>query len=69
MNGVMSHSGPLQRKALSPWNVGNQGKSGLVVLNVSFVARDPNRNSSVQICCDAQDRRTNQRCGRLSSSA
>jgi hypothetical protein len=24
-----------------PWNVGDQGKSGLVVLSVSFVARDP----------------------------
>jgi hypothetical protein len=36
-----------------PWHVGGQGKSGLVVLNVSFVARDPQRSSchgeSVQI--------------------
>ena len=23
-----------------PWNVGDQGKSGLIVLNVSFVTRD-----------------------------
>jgi len=27
------------------WYVGGQGKSGLVVLNVSFVARDPERTS------------------------
>ena len=35
-------------------NIGDQGKSGLVVLNVSFVARDPFRKSSNLISCDAQ---------------
>ena len=29
-----------------PWHVGDQGKSGLVVLNVCFVARDPKETSS-----------------------
>jgi hypothetical protein len=28
---------------MPPWNVGDQGKSGLFVLNVSFVARDLER--------------------------
>ena len=30
------------------WHVGNQDKSGLVVLNVSFVARDPKATSVVR---------------------
>jgi hypothetical protein len=34
---------PIATESPVPWNVGNQGKSGLVVLNVSFVARDPQR--------------------------
>jgi hypothetical protein len=32
-----------------PWHVGDQGKSGLVVLNVSFVARDPKATLPVSI--------------------
>ena len=29
------------------WNVGDQGKRGLVVINVSFVAHDPKRTPNV----------------------
>jgi hypothetical protein len=39
-NGQWSAS-PLQRKSMSPGMSGDQGKSGLVVLNMSFVALDP----------------------------
>jgi len=40
---VFSHGlGPLQRKSMSPRMSAIKGNSGLVVLNVSFVARDPN---------------------------
>jgi len=31
-----------------PWHVGDQGKSGLVVLNVCFVARDPTETSAAR---------------------
>jgi hypothetical protein len=37
----VSAIGPIATEIHVPWNVGDQGKSGLVVLNVSFVARDP----------------------------
>jgi hypothetical protein len=32
---------PIATEIHVPWHVGDQLKSGLVVLNVSFVARDP----------------------------
>ena len=32
---------PIATEIHVSWHVGNQDKSGLVVLNVSFVARDP----------------------------
>jgi hypothetical protein len=34
---------PIATEIHAPWNVGDQGKSGLFVLNVSFVARDLER--------------------------
>ena len=34
-------SWPIATEIHVAWHVGDQGKSGLVVLNVSFVARDP----------------------------
>ena len=37
---------PFATEIHCPWNVGDPGKRGLVVLNVSFVARDPQRTSS-----------------------
>ena len=36
---------PIATEIHVSWHVGNQDKSGLVVLNVSFVARDPTRTS------------------------
>jgi hypothetical protein len=42
---VLREAGAIQESIATeiyvPWNVGDQGKSRLVVLNVSFVARDP----------------------------
>ena len=35
---------PIATEIHVSWHVGNQDKSGLVVLNVSFVARDPLRH-------------------------
>ena len=32
---------PIATEIHVPWNVGDQGESGLVVLNMSFVAHDP----------------------------
>lgn len=43
--------GPLRRKSISPGNVGEQGKSGLVMLNVSFAARDPKVTFRAQTPC------------------
>jgi len=36
---------PIATELHVSWHVGNLDKSGLVVLNVSFVARDPKRTS------------------------
>ena len=35
---------PIATEIRVPWNVGDQGRSGVVVLNMSFAARDPQRN-------------------------
>jgi hypothetical protein len=40
----MTGCGPIATEIHVSCHVGNQDKSGLVVLNVSFVARDPIRN-------------------------
>jgi hypothetical protein len=38
---------PIATEILVRWNVGDQAKSGLIVLNVSFVARDPKPTYSI----------------------
>ena len=48
-----SGSGPIATEIHRPRNVGDQGKSGLVVLNVSFVAHDPSETWTVWIFCSA----------------
>ena len=42
MGRVFTQPGPIATEIHVRWHVGDQGMSGLVVLNVSFVARDPN---------------------------
>ena len=39
--GGLARKWPIATEIHVSWNVGDRGKSGLVVLNTSFVARDP----------------------------
>ena len=45
MKPTAPRSRPIVTEILVRWHVGGQGKSGFVVLNVSFVARDPKLTS------------------------
>ena len=42
----MSAVGPIATEIYVRWHVGDYGKSGLVMLSASFVARDPNATST-----------------------
>ena len=46
---------PIATEILAPWHGGHRGDTGLVMLNVSFVARDPKAKFLISAVVDQWD--------------